>query len=93
MTLVFSLKRSTTRVRHVILDKKTYERDLDMFSLTFIDLVKFDKELTKSVEQLTEEEKFYYFLCHATDIKDEDIALLMKSPALKKAFIALERYS
>jgi len=64
-----------------------------MFSFTFIDLVKFDKELNKPVKELTEEEKFYYFLCHATDINDEDVALLTKTPALKKAFTALERYS
>ncbi len=86
-------KKKHYKSEHVILDNKSYERDLDMFSFTFIDLVKFDKELTKSVEQLTEEEKFYYFLCHATDINDEDVALLAKTPALKKAFTALERYS
>ncbi len=78
---------------HVILDNETYEHDLDKFSFTFVDLVKFDKELNKPVKELTDEEKFYYFLCHATDISDEDMALLAKTPALEKAFTALDRYS
>ena len=78
---------------HVILDRKTYKRKLNKFSFTFVDLLKFDKQLNKPVEELTEEEKFYYFLCHATDIRDEDVALLAKTPAIKKAFMALDRFS
>ena len=78
---------------HVILDRKTYKRKLNKFSFTFIDLVKFDKELNKPVEELTDEEKFYYFLCHATDISNEDMALLEKTPAIKKAFSVLDRFS
>ena len=78
---------------HVILNRKTYKRKLNKFSFTFIDLLKFDKELNKPVEELTDEEKFYYFLCHATDISNEDMALLEKTPAIKKAFSVLDRFS
>ena len=86
-------KKKHYKSEHVTLDKKTHEHDLDKFSFTFIDLVKFDKELNKPVEELTDEEKFYYFLCHATDISNEDMALLAKTPAIEKAFSALDKFS
>ena len=78
---------------HVLMDRKTNEHNLGMLNFTFVDLVKFDKQCTKSVSELTKEEKFYYFLCHATSIKDEELALLIKTPDIKSAFTALERYS
>ena len=83
-------KKKHYKSEHVTLDKKTHEHHLDKFSFTFIDLVKFDKQLNKPVEELTDEEKFYYFLCHATDISHEDMALLEKTPAIKKAFSVLD---
>ncbi len=85
-------KKKDYKSAHIILDNNTHERNLDMFSFTFIDLVKFDKQRTKSVEELTKEEKFYYFLCHATTIKDKDLASLMKDTDMKQAFTELERF-
>ncbi|MEM9569500.1 MAG: Rpn family recombination-promoting nuclease/putative transposase [Bacteroidota bacterium] len=78
---------------HMILDNKTHERNLDKFSFTFVDLVKFDKQCPKSVQELTLEEKFYYFLCHAEEIDDKELPLLIgKDKVIKKAFTELERF-
>ncbi len=59
---------------HITLDKATYEHDLDKLSFTFVDLVKFDKQNRKALHALSLEEKFYYFLRHADDISNEDLA-------------------
>lgn len=78
---------------HVTLDRNTYERDLDKISFTFIDLVKFDKQNRKKVEDLTLEEKFYYFLMHADTIKANELDKFVgKDKVIKKAFDVLERY-
>ncbi|MEM9569662.1 MAG: Rpn family recombination-promoting nuclease/putative transposase [Bacteroidota bacterium] len=85
-------KKKSYKSEHVILDKETYECNLDKFSFTFIDLVKFDKQQAKSVAELTLEEKFYYFLCHAAEIGEKDLALLVKDKTIKKAFTQLDRF-
>ncbi|MEM9569802.1 MAG: Rpn family recombination-promoting nuclease/putative transposase [Bacteroidota bacterium] len=78
---------------HVTLDKKTHERNLDKFSFTFVDLVKFDQQRPRSVQELTLEEKFYYFLCHAEEIDNAELPLLIgKDKVIKKAFTELERF-
>ena len=78
---------------HAILDKKTQENNLDKLSFTFIDLVKFDKNRTKKVDQLTLEEKFYYFLRHATEMDDTKLKQLIgEDKIIKKAFYELDRY-
>jgi len=85
-------KKKHYKSEHMTLDTKTHDRDLEKLSFTFIDLVKFNKQRAKSVENLTKEEKFYYFLCHAPAVKDEELALLMKDPDMKQAFTQLERF-
>ena len=78
---------------HTILDNKTNERNLDKLSFTFIDLVKFAQQCSKNIKYLTLEEKFYYFLCHAKDIQEEDLATLIANKTIKKAFVELERFN
>ena len=86
-------KKQHYKSEHVTLDKLTHERDLDMFSFTFIDLITFDKRCTKPTTDLTLEEKFYYFLCRATEMEDKDLALLIgKDKVIKKAFKELDRF-
>ena len=78
---------------HVTLDKKTGENNLDKLSFTFIDLVKFDENRTKAVNELTLEEKFYYFLRHAPAMNDEALhELIGNDKIIKKAFYELERF-
>ena len=78
---------------HFMLDGKTNERNLTQFSFTFIDLVKFDKQRAKSVKDLTLEEKFYYFLCHAEDIEEEELKKLIANKTIKKAFTELTQFN
>ena len=79
---------------HIILNKKTYRRKLDKFSFTFIDLIKFERQRTKTVAELSLEEKFYYFLRHAEDITPQELERLIgEDKVIKKAFFELERYS
>ena len=79
---------------HVTLDKKTLENNLNKISFTFVDLVKFDKMRTEEVNDLTLEEKFYYFLRHATEISEENMAKLIKqNSVIDKAFGILRRIS
>ena len=78
---------------HVILDAKTLENDLKMFSFTFVNLPKF-KQLKKKLKDLTLEEKWYYFLASAQDTVDADLAELVgEDEIIKQAFAALEMFS
>ena len=72
---------------HITLDKKTHEHDLDKLSFTFVDLNKFGKSITKPIEALSLEEKFYYFLYNADDISVSELEKLESSEEiLSKAF-------
>ena len=87
-------RKKDYKSEHVTLDKKTYERDLDKLSFTFIDLVKFDKQRKKDINDLSLEEKFYYFLCHADDISNEELGKLIgKDKIIQKAFFEVERFN
>ena len=78
---------------HVILDKKTHERNLDKFSFTFVDLPKFDAQRSRDLSKLTLEEKFYYFLHHAGEIKPEELKQLIgQDKIIKKAFRELDHF-
>ena len=70
---IFQKKKHYKRA-HVIVANKTDERHLDMFSFTFVDLVKFDKHCPKSLQHLTLEEKFYSFLCRAAEVDDQQLS-------------------
>jgi len=54
-------RKKDYKSEHFILDNKTKERDLDKFSFTFVDLIKFDQQRKKEVAALSLEEKFYFF--------------------------------
>ncbi|MEM7361601.1 MAG: Rpn family recombination-promoting nuclease/putative transposase [Bacteroidota bacterium] len=79
---------------HITIDKKTGEHDLDKLSFTFIDLIKFDKTRSKAIEDLSLEEKFYYFLHHGSTIDEGSLRTLIgQDVVIKNAFKALERYA
>ncbi|MEM7383044.1 MAG: Rpn family recombination-promoting nuclease/putative transposase [Bacteroidota bacterium] len=83
--------KSSIKSDHIILDRATYEHDLQEFSFTFIELPKFDKQLD---ELLTISEKWYYYLKHAPATTPEVYSQLVKgAPALKRAYDELERFS
>ena len=87
-------RKKDFKSEHITLDKKTRENNLDKLSFTFVDLIKFDKNRTKPVNELTLEEKFYYFLRHAQEMNDQALSKLIgKDIVIKKAFHELERFS
>ena len=87
-------KKKHYKSEHITIDKKTGEHDLDKLSFTFIDLLKFDKECVKTIEDLTLEEKFYYFLRHATEIDEKSLqSLISKDIIIEKAFKEIERFA
>ena len=56
---------------HVILDSKTYERDLKDFSFTFIELPKFNISCIEGLSTIIE--KWCYFFKHAPSTSEEDL--------------------
>ena len=79
---------------HITIDKKTEAHDLDKLSFTFIDLPKFDKQRGQAIADLTLEEKFYYFLHHASTMDEESLqALIGDDMVIENAFKELERYA
>lgn len=76
---------------HVTLDRKTYERDLEAFSFTFIELPKFKKDL----HQLeTVEDKWVYFFKHAYTSSDAELETFIGDDMiLKKALEVTTKYS
>lgn len=88
----YKMPHITIGDKPITIDDKTYKYDLNMFSFTFIDLVKFAKERTKKVHNLTFEEKIYYLFCRDTVISDEALALLTSgTEAIEKAFGEVDR--
>ena len=78
---------------HVTLDRHTGEQNLDKISFTFVDLVKFEEQLKKPVNELTFEEKIYYFLHFTPYMSDEALEALIKdNPILHKMFQTLAQY-
>ena len=89
---IFPHKKSY-KSKHIILGRDTHERNLDKLSFTFVDLPKFDAQRPKELAQLTLEEKFYYFLCHAATIKPEELKKLIEGDkVIKKAFKELDHF-
>ena len=89
---IFKAKQSH-KSDHQILDIVTHEQDFDRLAFTIVDLVKFDTQNKKKLNELTLEEKFYYFLSHAHDITPEDLEQLIKDDAIMtKAFKALDKH-
>jgi predicted transposase/invertase (TIGR01784 family) len=71
---------------HQIRDIVTHETDLNKMGFTFVDLSKFKRYETNHVSNLNLEHKFYYFLKYASQIKDNELMELSKSPIIDKAF-------
>ena len=76
---------------HLILNSDTYTHKLQGLRFTFIELPKF----TKKIEELTSiRDKWYYYLKYAPSTTPEAYWQLVKdSPALKRAYDELERFS
>ena len=66
----------------------------DVFpDLADVDLVKFEEQLKKPVNELTFEEKIYYFLHFTPYMSDEALEALIKdNPILHKMFQTLAQY-
>ncbi len=85
-------KKQNHKSNHQIRDVVTHEQDLDKLAFTFVDLTKFNQN-KKPVEDLTLEEKFYFFLKRAKDITPTELeAITTQEPIMKKAFKALDRF-
>ena len=76
---------------HLILNSDTYTHKLQGLRFIFIELPKF----TKKIEELTSiRDKWYYYLKYAPSTTPEAYWQLVKdSPALKRAYDELERFS
>ena len=76
---------------HLILNSDTYTHKLQGLRFIFIELPKF----TKKIEELTSiRDKWYYYLKYAPSTTPEAYWKLVKdSPALKRAYDELERFS
>ena len=84
-------EESAIKSNHLILNSDTYTHKLQGLRFTFIELPKF----TKKIEELTSiRDKWYYYLKYAPSTTPEAYWQLVKdSPALKRAYDELERFS
>lgn len=62
---------------HVILDKSTYEHNLQDFSFTFIELPKFKKEKIEELDTILD--KWCYFFKYAANTSESDMAKIASS--------------
>ena len=86
--IVFPEKKDRYKSMHVVLDNDTFENDLKDFSFTFVELPKFNKTLK---ELVTIEDKWYYFLKHATE-SDGMEEIIANHPEIKEAYEVLDSY-
>ena len=88
--------KSDYKSEHVILDRKTLENNLKMFSFTFVSLPKFSKtykELKRDLKDLSLEEKWYYFLKNAEATTDSDLEELVGGDiVIREAYKELDRF-
>jgi len=70
-------KKAEYKSTHVILDKRSGERDLKDFSFTFIELSKFKKEKVENL--VTLEEKWCYFFKNAKSTTPEALKEIIKN--------------
>lgn len=76
---------------HVILDNKTYQRDLKDFSFTFLELPKYNIPLEKLSNNL---ERWCYFFNHAEDTTEKEFESIVEiDAALGDAYQELNRFS
>ena len=88
--IMFPKKKDYKSV-HVILDEKSYERDLKDFSFTFIELPKFKKKEIKELKSY--EEKWCYFFKYANEAEDIKGLLKNSDEVIKKAYTELEAHN
>ena len=89
-------KKKAYKSEHCMLDRKTGENDLDKLFFTFVELPKFNAQLKASqrkLEELTLEEKWYYFLIHAPVTTEQELEVLSSSLELKEAYKVLDYFS
>ena len=86
-------QKTAYKSEHMTLDSKSLAHDLDKMSFTFVELPKFSKTNTTPIEELSLEEKFYYFLHHAPEMEEAAVQTLVgKDAIIGKAFQALNRF-
>ena len=93
--IVFPNKK-VYKSEHCTLDRKTGENDLDKIFFTFVELPKFNSQLKeegRKLDELTLEEKWYYFLSHASRTREAEVDVLSASLELKEAYRALDYFS
>ena len=81
---------------HRTLDRKTGENDLDKLFFTFVELPKFNDQLKaaqRKLEELTLEEKWYYFLSNAPVTTEQELEVLSSSLEIKEAYRVLDYFS
>jgi len=77
---------------HVILDKNSYEQDLQDFSFTFIELPKFKKDKISELETIIE--KWCYFFKYAANTSEGDLKKLIGSDLIiNQAYEALNQFN
>ena len=77
---------------HVILDRKTYEHDLQDFSFTFIELPKFKKNKIEDLSNIIE--KWCYFFKYAANTSEIDLEKLIGSDiVIKQAYEVLNQFN
>ena len=76
----------------MVLDKKTYDHDLQDFSFSFIELPKFTKEEIATLSTLTE--KWCYFFKYADQTSEAEVkALAGGDLAIERAYEALNQFN
>lgn len=81
---------------HCALDQQTGEHNLDKIFFTFVELPKFKalyKKEEQKLEELSLEERWYYFLIHAAQTTDEELRILSNSPEIEEAYQVLSYFS
>jgi predicted transposase/invertase (TIGR01784 family) len=93
--IVFTNKEAY-KSEHRTLDRKTGENDLDKLFFTFVELPKFNDQLKaaqRKLEELTLEEKWYYFLSNAPVTTEQELEVLSSSLEIKEAYRVLDYFS
>ena len=80
-------EEETYKCKYFSNNDNTVPEKLDKMTFTFVNLVKFGKNIKKPINELTFEEKIYYFLRFAHNISEKDLEQLTKDePLIKKMF-------
>ena len=77
--------------RHIILDKKTKENDLEEFSFAFVELPKFKKKIHELEGVL---DRWCYFMKHAEETREDEVDdIVGQYPHIKRAYEAVNKFS